>query len=432
MSDQSPKAPRFEIPDLELDAPVSRRAAPVSTSRLVAPDRALTAPLGLHGGDDFELIATGGSLELAGGIIEHDDAPRAADSKPWPTGRSRSGAQLPIDDAEVTRIADYGAAPRRAVLTPLYVYRVFSRRAPLKAALAAHNQELLQAEAARDRGLMELTDSLRDVLSQNEAFSRLLQPIGDVEKLTSERTAALAEAAQGLRAEMAKFDGEIARLREAESQASLQVAERRKASDEADDLRRRADAKHKRVHIEIRGVMDIARQAVGPGGGDIPAAQAAELAELQGRSSALEPELSAARTGHAAATAALESAETQQRHIAASIEQLERQKASATSALEQQVNARAAGVSDAEKQRRDALAEVARAVLAARGAVAVPETSLEALRAHDGKVESAAVRLETHVRALHSYDTERVRQGVILALSALGLLVLAILLKAVL
>jgi hypothetical protein len=45
---------------------------------------------------------------------------------------------------------------------------------------------------------------------------------------------------------------------------------------------------------------------------------------------------------------------------------------------------------------------------------------------------SAAIRLETRLRALGCYDTERVRQGVIVVLSALGLVVLAILGKAVL
>ena len=83
-------------------------------------------------------------------------------------------------------------------------------------------------------------------------------------------------------------------------------------------------------------------------------------------------------------------------------------------------------------QRHGALAEVARAVLASRGGVRVPEATLAALRAHDGRVAAQAKRLETHLRALDAQDHERVRQGVILALSALGLVVLAIALKAVL
>ena len=94
---------------------------------------------------------------------------------------------------------------------------------------------------------------------------------------------------------------------------------------------------------------------------------------------------------------------------------------------------RAASVSEAEKQRRDALADVARAVLAARGSVAVPEPRLQALREHDqqrGERWRSGSR-PTCARS-HSYDRERVRQGVILALSALGVVLLSILLKAML
>jgi hypothetical protein len=93
---------------------------------------------------------------------------------------------------------------------------------------------------------------------------------------------------------------------------------------------------------------------------------------------------------------------------------------------------RAASASEAEKQRRDALADVARAALAGRGAVKVPEPLLQALRGHDKSVETLAIRLETQVRALDSYDRGRVKQGVILVLSAFGVVLLSILLKAML
>jgi hypothetical protein len=90
------------------------------------------------------------------------------------------------------------------------------------------------------------------------------------------------------------------------------------------------------------------------------------------------------------------------------------------------------GRSESKKQQRDALAEVARAVLSARGSIAVSEPMLDALRRHDKSVEAAALRLETHLRALDAYDRERVKQGVVVVLSALGIVVLSILLKAVL
>jgi chromosome segregation ATPase len=178
--------------------------------------------------------------------------------------------------------------------------------------------------------------------------------------------------------------------------------------------------------------MDVARQALGPAGGDIPPAQAAQLAQLQARLTALEPELSSARAAAASAKAALDQAQAELRRLETQSQKLERQKAAAGGSLSQQLSARAAGVTEAEQKRVQALAEIARGVLAARGSVAVPEATLQTLRAHDARVEARAVRLETHVRALDSYDHARVRLGIILTLSALGAVVLAIVLKAVL
>jgi hypothetical protein len=71
-------------------------------------------------------------------------------------------------------------------------------------------------------------------------------------------------------------------------------------------------------------------------------------------------------------------------------------------------------------------------VLATRGVGKVPEAVRVALLGHDQAVEAAAVGLETHVRALDAYDRERVKQGVVLVLSALGVVLLSILLKAML
>ena len=71
-------------------------------------------------------------------------------------------------------------------------------------------------------------------------------------------------------------------------------------------------------------------------------------------------------------------------------------------------------------------------MLASRGGMPVPDATLEALRQHDAQVEAQAVRLETHVRALDSHDREKVRQGITITLFALGIVVLAIVLKAVL
>jgi len=432
-----PGPPSFEIPDLELEPAVSKRPAPLSSGRAPAPAAKPAQPLlaeislGDDGDNDFELIQTGSNVDLSLGTAP-EVAKRHVESANWPSGRTRSAEELPVDPAEVAFVAGYGPAPQNAILAPLYAYRVFSRRAPLRKAVGEWHAQLIQAELLRDTELMQLAAGLRPTLENNDVFRRLLEPIREIERLAGDRSAALTQADTGYKEQMARFDSELAQLRDDERAAQATSAEKALLKDAAEKELRRAEAKHQRVQIEIRGIVDLARQTLGPAGGDMPAEHAAKLAELQARGQSLEPELQQAKTTHAAAVSALDQADADARRLQTQIRQLERQKRNAAGSLEQQVSERAAGVSDAEKQRRDALAEVARAVLASRGSVAVPETALEALRQHDKSVEAAAVRLETHLRALDSHDHPRTKQGVILVLSAVAIVLVSILLKAVL
>jgi hypothetical protein len=432
MSDPKAPAPSFEIPDLELAVPVSKRAVPPNPPRsaplpLLPETAAFGLEITLPELDDELLLQTGSNLELSSGASA---GPREQPHQTWPHGHTRAADQLPIDPAEVTLAAGYGPAPSNALLTPLYAYRVLSRRSPLKRALAAQNSELGQAELARDTELMQLAGELRAALEGNETFRRLLEPIRLVEQVAGERSAALSRADAGYREQMARFDAELLQLREKAAQAQALLAQNAKEADASQNELRRAEAKHQRVQIEIRGVLDVARQALGPAGGDLSPAHTAKLSELQERLRGVEPELAKAKSQHAAAEAAEDRAQAEVRRQQGLLQKLERQKLSAGSSLEEQLTVRAASVSEAEKQQRDALADVARAVLAARGAVHVPEARLRSLREHDQSVETLAVRLETHVRALDAYDRERVKQGVILVLSALGVVLLSLLLKA--
>jgi hypothetical protein len=438
MSERDPRpAPTFDIPDLDLEPAVAQRSSAPSASRTLAadpppaPTPAREIDLGSSDDEDFELIQAGPSVELSGAGA-HAARTAALESGPWPSGRTRPSDQLPVDPLEVSVVADYGAVPRNALGAPLYAYRVFARRRDLQKSIAEQHQALVAVELERDSALMQLGLDLRPALESSTAFRRLLEPVIEVERLASDRGAALSTADAGYRQEMAQFDGELLRLREAEARAQQLAAEKRGVADSTESELARAEAKSKRLQIETRGVMDLARQAVGPAGGDIPPAQAAQLAELQAKVTALEPELSRAKAAYAGAYQALEQADAELRRLQVELRRLDRQKSTAGDALQQQLSVRVAGVSDAEKQRRDAWAEVARAVLVSRGAVPVPEQVLEGLRAHDRRIEAHALRLETHLRALDSQDPLRVRQGVLLALSALGLVVLAIALKAVL
>lgn len=435
MSERDPLAPAFEIPDLELEAPApSKRAPAAPVSARQGPSSGATPQLpliSLDGDDDFDLIQNGSNVDLA---VASDPlaSPRQLDTFEWPRGRTSPADQLRVDPREVALLADYGPPPQNAVLAPLYAFRVFSRRKPLKAALAEQHTALTAAELERDTLLMRLAAELRPALEANESFKRALDPVREIERLAGERGAALSQADSGYREQMAKFDGELNQLREAEARAKTHSLEREASKTAAESELRRVEAKHQRVQIEMRGVMDLARQALGPAGGDMSPEHTAKLAELQGRAAALEPDLNQAKAKHASAVSALREAEAEAQRVLSQIHKLDRQKAGAGAALGKQLHERAAGVNEAEKQLRDALAEVARAVLGARGALPVADTTLAALREHDKQVEARATRLEMHVRALDSYDRDRARQGVVVVLSVLGVVLLSILLKAML
>jgi hypothetical protein len=435
MNERKRSPPTFEIPDLELAAPASKRATAPVSQRAAPPLTPESAAFGLEislpdlDEEDEALLQLGSNVELGLGASP-EAAPRQQEN--WPHGYTRPADKLPIDPEAVTSVAGYGPAPKNAILAPLYAYRVLSRRSALKRAIAARLAELRRAELGRDTQLMQLSNELRPTLEANEVFRRLLEPIRQVEQLAGERSAALSQADAGYREEMARFDAELQQLRDGEAQAQATLTQSSRGAEASHNELRRAEARHRRVQIEIRGVLDVARRELGPAGGDMSPAHAAQLAELEERSKSLEPELSRSRAAHATAEAARGEAEAEVRRCQARIQQLERQKAGAGSALAKQLSLQAAGVDEAERGRRDALADVARAVLATRGVGKVPEAVRVALLGHDQAVEAAAIGLETHVRALDAYDRERVKQGVVLVLSALGVVLLSILLKAML
>jgi hypothetical protein len=435
MSERDPLAPAFEIPDLELEPAISKRPAAATgplSARQAPPATAAIREISLDDNDDdFDSIQSGSSVSLALGASPAEPAMRI-EIGGWPSGRTRPVDQLPIDPAEVAIVAGYGPAPKVALLAPIYAYRVFSRRGPLTRAVAEQHAALTAVELERDTLLAKLASELRPQLEVSDAFRRAFEPLREVERLASDRSAALSQADSGYREQMARFDDELGKLRQAEAAARADFDFKDGAKSGTESALRRAEAKLQRVQIELRGVLDLARQALGPAGGELRPEDASQVTELKARAAAIEPEVAQAKSAHQATTAACDKAHAETRRLQAQIRQLEQQKQNAGSNLGQELTVRAAGVSEAEKQRRDALAEVARGVLLARGSVPVAGDTLEALRHHDKVAEAHAIRLETHLRALSSYDRERVKLGVIVVLSALGVVLLSILLKAML
>ncbi len=460
---QRPKttALEFVVPDLELEpAPRSRATSP--TAPAAPAQQGYSAP-NLFDEDPFE--SSGLSIELnqnsgegkvdfgssisfdgqSGFELEPTARPLSGESGPqsvvtrraepssgeaaWPSGRVPDAETLTIDPVEVVVLADYGSAPSSAHLTPAYAYRVFTRQRELKQRLSSLSIERERAEAEREATLAELARTVRPAAEQVDAFKRLFAPLIELEQVARQRGQALSSVNAELGAHSATFDSELTQLTEQLSaqQALEQDAER--ACTERAQLAQRADAKLKRVHIEIRAVTHVAEQKLGPQGGQIPEAEATQLAQLRQREGAIQPEvaqtkaeLEQAKLGLGQARARLDTLRQNERLIL-------RKKQALGEHYQKEFKVRSAGLSESETEQRSALADLGRAVLAAHGSVPVPEPWLERVRGASERADQLIRRCETQRRALDAYDRSKVAQGVRLACTAIGIIVLLTVLK---
>jgi hypothetical protein len=437
-----PPAPSFEVPDLELEPVRSVRQAPARTATPApgketphAQDRLFGASFDF-GADDFEFERSAQpNFQVAGERAPLPAvAPRVEPATPelgpsWPTGRAPEAAQLEIDPRQLAILADYGEPPPSAPLTLAYAYRVFLRQRELKRQLLPIVLECERAQAEREATLAELSRALRPTLEQNSEFRRFLAPVLAVEQ----RAAARGQTLTAVNAELGAANGQLdAELSQISGQLEIEQQLERDAQREYDEREanaKRADAKLKRAQIEIRAVLHVAEQKLGPQGGQIPEPEAAQLGSLRQRAAALEPEATQARaeSEQAQRTLARVRARTQALHQAE--RQIARKKQALGGAYQKQLSAQQQGVSEAELEQRAALADLARALLATRGTVDVPEAWLERVRGVSERADALIVRAEMQRRAIASYDAPRARQGVRLVCTAVGLLCLLFALK---
>ncbi|MEO7032232.1 MAG: hypothetical protein ABI548_00305 [Polyangiaceae bacterium] len=459
-----PAAPQFEVPDLEVEPmPRSLRqaapAAPYKGSGSSAPDLfdedpfdaggSLSLELNQHAtpgvvdfGSSIDFGASGGfELEPAGPPIAHDSAPHSevtrhtgSDSNPqasvvWPSGRAPDAEALTIDPGEVAILADYGVAPHSVHLSPAYAYRVFTRQRELKHQLAALCAARDRAELEREATLAELARTVRPVAQQIDAFRRFLTPLVELEQVASQRGQALSSVNAELGAHSANFDAELTQIEKLIMAQQAVEQEAARVLSEREQLAQRAEAKLKRVHIEIRAVTHVAEQKLGPQGGQVPEPEAGQLIALRQRAETIQPEVTLALAERDQAKLGL----GQARGKLDALRQAERTAARKKQALgeryREELQARSAGLSESETQQRAALAEVGRAVLAARGSVPVDGPWLERVRVSSERADRLIFKCETQRRSLDAYDRARVTQGVRLTCTALALLVVLLVLK---
>jgi hypothetical protein len=199
--------------------------------------------------------------------------------------------------------------------------------------------------------------------------------------------------------------------------------------DEREAAAKRAEAKLKRAHIEIRAVTQVAEQKLGPAGGEIPEPEASQLSALRQRVEDAKPELAHTQAEFAQAKTALERARARLDALRQNERLTTRKKQAVAEQYRKELQVRSQGLNESESLQRTALADLGRAVLTAAGTVDVTESWLERVHDVSDRADKLLVRRELQVRAIGSYDQARVRQGVQLVGTVLGLFVLIVLFK---
>jgi hypothetical protein len=457
-----PALPALEVPDLELEPvlrpALTKAAAPSSRSASAAQNTGLslfdddafltgsrTIELGLggehHSELDFGGVAAFEPLELEGnaysglepsGRMSSDrpkvSAPQAAGA-PWPSGSAPERERIALDPLELSLLAGYGESPKSAYLTPGYAYRVFTRQRELKGLLAPLEAERARAETERDQALAELAHALRPEIERAEQFRRMLSPLVELEQLASQRGQALSSVNAELSTQASELDSELERIAEQLELARASEHDAQRLYDQRDAEAKRAQAKLKRVHIEMRALRHVAEQKLGPSGGEIPEPEASQLATLKQRALAVQPEVDLSNTALEHARVALDRASASVNAADRSERLNTRKKQALAQHYQTEIDRRARGLNESEQQQRKALVEIGRAVLAARGAVRVPESWLERVRSASQRADALLVKCELHLRALDAYDRPKVLQGVRLACTLVCIVLLLILLK---
>lgn len=356
-----------------------------------------------------------------------DRAPGSSSARHgWPTGTSPDPLSLRIDSVDLALAADYGAVPENVLGAPAYAARVLARRRALREKVKGLSADFEQASRNRDELLTTMVQDLRGKILMAEQGQTLFEPIVAVERVALERRSALTGTSADYDARAADL-ADRGRVIDQETADQRAVIEQRAAT-LAELVRsfERADAKKKRLYIELGGLVRISEKT----GGKLTSDQAASVERLEAEIAAQKPELEAATRAVDASQASLVLAQNDERAIAAKARDLDRLRRALDGEFQKEIGARNEGVTKAEQQRFLAFAELGRKVLAERGRlVDVPPEALDVIARADQAVLDRALELEKYVRAVDTYDAEAMKKGIgILAVTLACVLVALVIL----
>jgi len=456
----APEAPPpvLEVPDLALaprTQPRPVRPSPIAPTPAIAPSpsesaskvpsfapppmkpaaRKPAAPGQVTAGsfDEMDMMSNDfGSIDLEGESGRQPNG-KAKTESVAPAAVAPTGMTLLLSEdggrAAAVRLGAYGDVPDAWWKTPAYAYRVKMRQLELRRILAARRETLTAAQSATDDILVGLAERGRRLLSQKDSYSKLLGAVISAEHALRERDSALAAETDVHRQKTAGLDARIALL---EAELAGAKAEEQACDDvfaRVDAIRQRADAKVKRVDIELRSALARAMPAGVPGAGgmteEINAAVAARTAERDARLAEIEQAMPAV----VEATQKLAVARRKSTAVEHTVLVAKNERAAMEANFRKRGAAHGAEVARAQKE--------VRAAMALLGRTAAADSSTFGAEWSDARRQLVALDQTTaardddvmlHVMALDACDPAKVRTGIGLILGGLGLLIVLALL----
>lgn len=397
--------------DLQIDLSAAEAAPPPKAGIARPPTPGGFSPFDddISGGPSLELDTEGGSLppRVSSPSVTSQPAPPVPPapishrSLQPPVQQAPGPAKPAVDPYEARVLADYGPKPEAFWNAPMYAYRVMTRRSALQRDLATKRSDAERALKRYEDALVALGERSRSGAAPANALERVKQ----AEDLLRSRDGALAQSMDAHKGVLSDIDTrlgvaetELARARQHEAQAQA-------LREAAEQDFQRADAKVKRIEIEIRnGATNktaerdaLAQDAQQKGARRVEADK--KLAEMKRVATVAQAKADAVGNERAAHEAKFS-------------------RASGT---------RSAGVDEAQQHLRAALVELGRAVFTDPSAAAQLAHAKEEIARLDQQAQKSTTDVALHESAIAAYDAPQVFLGMILVGVALLLVLVLVL-----
>jgi hypothetical protein len=356
----------------------------------------------MSGGPSLELDTEGGSLPPRVSSPSVSSLP----SLPVPPAPASHRSLQPepakpaIDPYEARVLADYGPKPEAFWHAPVYAYRVMARRSALQRDLATKKSDAQRALKRYEDALVALGERARAGSGPPGALERVKQ----AEDLLRSRDGALAQTMDVHKGALSEIDARLGAAEAELSRAREEEARVQAIREATEQDFQRADAKVKRLEIEIRN-------------GASKTAERDALAQDAQQKGALRVE-----TDKKLAEAKRVSAVAQAKADAVGNERAQQE-----SKFSRASGTRNAGVDDAQQHLRTALVELGRAVLADPASGAALAHAKEEITRLDQQAQRSTNDLALHESAITAYDAPQVFLGMVLVGVALLLVVVLVL-----